>query len=60
MLISWIFEFVLQKKSSSFTRSEVKGVHADHVRGLTVYKFKHGQAASVARQLEEKDHHLVT
>lgn len=30
-------EYILQRISSSFTRSKVKGIHADHVRGLTVY-----------------------
>ena len=35
---NWIFGiYFLQRISSSFTRSKVKGIHADHVRGLTVY-----------------------
>ncbi len=59
IFISWIFGAYFVKISSSFTRSKVKGVHADHVRGLTVHEFKHRQAPSVTGQLEEKDHHFV-
>lgn len=39
--------------SSEVTRCKVKGIHADQVRGLTVYQFKHGQASSFAGQLED-------
>lgn len=38
-----------------FTRSKVEGVHADHMRGLAVYEFEHGQGSSVAGQLQDKD-----
>lgn len=44
---------------SLFTRSEVQGVNADHVRGLTVHQLKHGQTSSVAGELEEKNYNVT-
>lgn len=50
--------FIETQMSSVFTRCKVKGIHADQVRGLTVYQLKHGQASSFAGQLEKNNNNI--